>query len=164
MKTIFQFILNKIFLCSLIILSLNLSSAFGQEKKSQVYNPRVDAEKELKEAISKAGIDKKHVLISVGGNWCQWCIKFYNYCKADKELDSLIQANYVEIKVNYSDENKNASVLKKLDNPDKLGFPIFVILDENGKRLYTQESGSLFADNNWDRNKIITFLNKWAKQ
>ena len=52
--------------------------------------------------------------------------------------------------------------MKKLGNPDRLGFPVFVILDKNGNTLYTQDSGSLFAAGNWDREKIVNFLSTWV--
>ncbi len=143
----------------LLVLLISLTHAQAQH----VYNPKANAEKELSEVIEKASQENKRVLITVGGNWCEWCVKFYHYCKNDTALDSLIKANYVELKINHSKENKNEAVLTKLDRPDKLGFPVFVILDKSGTRVHTQESGSLFGEKDWNREKIVSFLSTWAK-
>jgi len=133
---------------------------FSQEK-ANIYNPNADAKADLKNAIAKAKAENKHVLIQVGGNWCPWCIKFHKFATTESKIDSIIKADYVYLLLNYSKENKNFDVLQTLQNPQRFGFPVFVILDGAGKLLHTQDSGVLELDKNYDPKKVFNFLKGW---
>lgn len=142
-------------LVQLIVLAL-----FAQ---NQIYNPQADAKKDIDNAIKIAKTENKHVLVQVGGNWCPWCVKLHNYFHSDSILNDIITQNYVFINVNYSKENKNVDVLKLLENPQRFGFPALVILDSNGKRIHTQDSGLLESGDGYDRKKVVGFLKNWTK-
>lgn len=144
----------------IIFLMLTVVTVFSQEKAT-VYNPNADAKADIKVAISKAKAESKHVLIQVGGNWCPWCIKFHKMATTDAKIDSLIKADYVYILLNYSKENKNLDVLKSYQNPQRFGFPVFIILDGKGNLLHTQDSGLLELDKGYDPKKVFTFLKGW---
>lgn len=145
---------------SIITLTLLLASVivFAQEKP---YNPTADAKADLKNAIAKAKAENKHVLVQVGGNWCSWCMKFHKMATTDPKVDSLIKADYVYVLLNYSKENKNLDVLKTYQNPQRFGFPVFLVLDGSGKLLHTQDSGFLELDKGYDPKKVSIFLKQW---
>jgi len=145
----------------LTLFCLNISNA--QTINKEVYNPSADAQKELNAAIIKAGTESKNIFVDVGGNWCVWCIRFYNYCKEDMEIDSIISHSYIELLINHSPENENMKVLKKLGEPNKLGFPVFLIVDKSGTVLVTQDSGYFYIDKGWNRERILEFFTKWVK-
>ncbi len=140
----------------------NLMLLKAQDKKPTIYNVEADAKADLKAAMDKAGKEGKHVLIQVGGNWCKWCIKFHEFVKKDAQIDSLINADYVFILINYSKENRNLELMKQLEYPQRFGFPVLVILDAEGMRLHTQDSGFLESGNDsYSKEKIMTFLKCW---
>lgn len=64
--------------------------------------------------------------------------------------------------VNYSKENKSPEVLKKLEYPQRFGFPVFVILDSNGKRMHTQNSSCLEEGDGYSKTKVLDFLKQWS--
>ncbi|MCD6111802.1 MAG: hypothetical protein J7J86_00890 [Bacteroidales bacterium] len=64
--------------------------------------------------------------------------------------------------VNYSKENKNKEVLEELEFPQRFGFPVLVILNNDGKRIHTQNSAYLEEGKTYNRKKIIDFLNNWS--
>jgi thioredoxin-related protein len=130
--------------------------------KTLLYNPGADAAKDIDRAVAKAKAEKKHVLIQAGGNWCTWCIRFNNYATIDKQIDSILKANYVVYHLNWSPENENKPVFKKYDFPQRFGFPVLIILDAEGKRIHTQNSEYLQAVKTYDRNKIVEFLKHWS--
>ncbi len=130
--------MKNIFLISLLLVSL---SSFAQEKK--LYDPTADAVKDIAAAVTKAKTEHKYVLIQAGGNWCKWCIEFARFAQADKQIDSVMNSSFVWYHLNFSQENKNEKVFATLGYPQRFGFPVFVILDENGKRLNTQNSSYL---------------------
>lgn len=138
--------------------TINLSYA----QKIKIYDPAADAEKAIEEAVVKAGNENKQVMIQVGGNWCPWCIKLHNYFNDNDTVKTLLSENYIYVMVNYSKENKNEDVMKRLEYPQRFGFPILVILDAKGNRLHTQDTGFLEKNRSYDTSKVERFLKSWT--
>ena len=115
-------------------------------------------------AVGKASKEKKHVLVQVGGNWCSWCARFYKFSKEDVQVDSLLNASFVVYHLNYSKENKNLPVLAEYSFPQRFGFPVFLVLNENGKLLHTQNSAYLEDGNGYGKEKILDFLSSWTRE
>lgn len=147
-----------------LLLTGFIFSAEAQQNSKQIYNIQTDGLEQIKAAVNEAAAENKHVLIQVGGNWCPWCIKFYNFCQAVPAIDSLIKENYILVHLNYSKENKNLPALQQLEYPQRFGFPVLVILDNKGRRIHTQDSGFLEKDPSYDTLKVVTFLKKWTPQ
>lgn len=154
-----KYLLSKVILSTVIVfftLSLN-----GQEAK-KLYDPTLDGMKQIKEAVSKAAGEGKHVLIQYGGNWCGWCIKFDAFCKADTVISAIISKNYIPVKLNYDPSNKNEASNAYLGNPTRFGFPVFVILDAKGKVLHIQDSGLLEDGAGYSKQKVTGFFRNWT--
>ena len=132
------------------------------QEAHKLYNPDADAKKEIKEAVMKAAKQHKHVFLQVGGNWCIWCTRFHNLVEKNDTLKRLLQDNYVVVPVNYSPENKNETVLAELGYPQRFGYPVFVILDEKGRRIHTQNSAYLEEGKGHSAEKVAEFLNQWS--
>lgn len=132
------------------------------QQKEKLYDPGADASAELDAAIARAGREGKHVLVQVGGNWCSWCVKLDGLMKRDARIDSILNADYLFLRVNYSKENRNTAVLERLAWPQRFGFPVLVVLDGKGARLHTQDSGLLEKDGGHDPEMVARFLRLWA--
>lgn len=145
-----------------ILFLFNYWFCLTAQDDSKIYNPKANAASDIATAVTMADSLGKNVLLQIGGNWCPWCIKFNKFCKTDSVIDTLIQNNFIVVHVNYSIENKNLEILKSYGYPQRFGFPVFVILDNKGNRLHTQDSGLLELGKSYDRNKIITFLTNWT--
>ena len=145
----------------IIYFLFHFSVTYSQNKANDIYNPELNGEKQIKSAIIKAKEESKNVLIQLGGNWCPWCHRIYQFIENDPEIDSLVNADYVYILVNYSKENKNVNVLKQLEYPQRFGFPVLIILDSDGRRLNTQNTAYLEQNNSYNRKLIIDFLKQW---
>jgi thioredoxin-related protein len=68
--------------------------AASAQQSNNIYNPSANAADDITAAIKKAKEEHKFVLIQGGGNWCKWCVEFYNVCKADNKLDSMINGRF----------------------------------------------------------------------
>lgn len=146
----------------LIFMTLSLTlSAYSQEEV-KIYDPTADAAKDVAVAIEKARETEKHVLVMVGGNWCSWCRRLNAFILDDPEIDSTLQSNFVWVKVNYSKENKNLDLLRDLGVPQRMGFPVILILDGTGTRLHTQNSWYLEEDKSYSKKKLLSFLKEWS--
>ena len=136
------------------------SSSYAQTVK--IYSPESNVSSSISEGLLKAKAENKHVILQVGGNWCPWCIKFHKLCAEDADIKLLEDKNFIAILVNYSKENRNLSALKELDYPQRFGFPVFVILNANGKRIHTQNSSYLEEGDGYSKKKVIDFLKQWS--
>ena len=141
---------------TLILFSLTLS-AQGQN----LYNPEANAKEDINKAVRQAKAENKHVFLQIGGNWCTWCIRFHNFVEQNAELKKLVDDNFIVVKVNYSPENRNEAILKELDFPQRFGFPVFLVLNQNGTRIHTQNSGILEKDSSYDIKQVTQFFNHW---
>lgn len=137
------------------------SSAQTTQPSVAIYNPNADAANDIKIAVSKAKKEKKHVFIQVGGNWCVWCIRFHDLVNATPDLKKLLHDNYETVLLNWSKENKNEAILKKFNYPGRFGFPVFLVLDGDGKLIHTQNSAYLEEGKGHSVKKITEFLKSW---
>lgn len=159
--------MKKIAFIFLAFIAVSLSAA-AQEKPAakkeavNLYNPKANASADIDAAVAKAKKAGKQVFIQVGGNWCGWCIAFHHLVDTTPELKIFLNDNYETVLVNYSPENKNAAVMARLGYPGRFGFPVFVILDGNGKLLHTQNSAYLEEGKGHSVKKVLEFLQGWT--
>ena len=147
---------------SIVVATIALMSFSQDLKKFNLYKPSENAEQKIAEAVKEAKQQGKHVFIQIGGNWCIWCARFNDFTVTDPSVDSLIKANYIVYHLNYSDENKNLKLLAKYGYPQRFGFPVFLILDGNGKLLHTQNSGYLEdGKKSYKKEVVMGFFKDW---
>lgn len=146
-----------------IIFCLITHLSNAQTEESKLYHPGANAEKDIAVAVKKAKAENKYVLLLGGGNWCSWCIEFERFCKADPKIDSVIHAGFVPYHLNYSKENENKKTFAKYGYAQRFGFPVFIILNEKGKRIHTQNSEYLEdGKKSYNSSKVQAFLEMWS--
>ena len=147
-------------------------TADAQSNLKKVYDESLDPITQIDQALVKAGKEGKHVICQVGGNWCRWCLMFADFISKDNEIMDVINKNFVYIHVNYnprerSDQSKMKkaeTMLKRLENPGRFGYPVFVVLDEDGKVLHIQDSSFLEEGNGYNKTKVMRFLSNWTPE
>src|SRR2546426_9923481 len=72
-----------------------------------IYDPKRDAETDIKEAVLEARRSGRRVLVDVGGEWCSWCHTLDRFFEQNPSLLEYREQNFVMVKINYSRENKN---------------------------------------------------------
>ena len=163
--------MRRILLVALLATTALLLDAQTALKK--VYNEDLNPIEQIDEALAKARKEGKNVVCQVGGNWCPWCLRFADFISRDSTISQVIDQNYVYIHVNYNprktenDKEKaqqTESMLRRLNNPLRFGFPVFVVMDENGKVIHTQDSSFLEEGNGYDKEKVLRFFNCWTPQ
>ena len=163
--------MKKIFVFVLFVALLSLS-AHAQTALKKVYNEEINPMTQIDEALAQAKSNGKFVVCQVGGNWCPWCLRFADFVTKDTTISQVIDQNFVYIHVNYNprksqDAEKTAqtqSMLKRLDNPARFGFPVFVVLDSQGKVLHIQDSSFLEEGKSYNQAKVLRFLKNWTPQ
>ncbi len=156
--------MRKIISISVFILLCSLQNKVAAQQDSvHVYNPAENAQEAIDHAVQLAKQQNKHVLIQAGGNWCIWCLRFNKFSKTDPHIDSLLQADYIVYHLNYSKENFNAAVFEKYGFAQRFGFPVFIILDGEGKLLHIQNSAYLEQGSGYSEEKVLEFLQNWTR-
>lgn len=162
-------IMKKIAIIGLMTVIFSINAA-AQSNLKKIYDETINPMEQIDKAVSQAKSQGKHVVCQVGGNWCRWCLMFADYITKDSEISKFIDDNFVYIHVNYNpreraDEAKaqqNARLLKRLNNPGRFGYPVFVVLDSNGKVIHMQDSSFLEQDNSYNKEKVMRFFRNWT--
>lgn len=140
-------------------------AAEEKTRLAKPYDPKADAEKDIRNLIAKAKKEKKNIMIQAGGNWCIWCLRFNNFVQTTPELKKIVDDNYLYYHLNYSPDNKNEKVFAKYDNPgDKFGYPVFIVLNKDGKQIHIQQSDVLEEGKGYSLQKVKDFLEKWKPE
>jgi len=154
--------MKKLLFFLFIIISINKSFSQGNTRVD-LYNSGENAEKEIAKAVKKAKAEGKNVFIEVGGDWCIWCIRFNNFTSKDKKIDSIIKSGFEVYHLNYSKENYNLKLMAKYSYPQRFGFPVFLVLNDKGKLIHTQNSWYLEdGKKGYDREKVIKLFEDWS--
>ena len=147
----------------LIYLLLLVVSLKASAQEAKLYNPNANAANDIAAAIKTAKSSHKFVLIQGGGNWYKWCIEFARFAKVDPGIDSVLKASFVWYHLNYSKENENKVMFAKLGYPQRFGYPVFIVLNEKGERIHTQNSEYLEnGKGGYDQRKVQSFLENWS--
>ena len=142
----------------------------AQTTLKKVYNEDINPIEQIDQAVVKAKSEGKFVICQVGGNWCPWCLRFADFITNDTTISKVVDENFVYIHVNYNPRKSEGEIkaqlankmLERLNSPARFGFPVFVVLDDNGKVIHIQDSSFLEEGQGYDQKKVLRFFNNWT--
>lgn len=151
--------------CAFLSLAMSAQTAL-----KKVYNEDINPIEQIDQAVGKAKTEGKFVIGQVGGNWCPWCLRFADFITKDTTISKVIDENFVYIHVNYNPRKSEgeakvqqaAALMKRLNNCGRFGFPVFVVLDEEGRVIHIQDSSFLEEGQGYSQGKVIRFLKNWT--
>lgn len=151
----------------LIIAILAVLALGANAQLPKVYNDNIDPLEQIDKALVQANENGKFVICQVGGNWCPWCLKFANFITTDEEIAKLVNDNFVYIHVSYNprksaDPNRDKAMLSRLGNPGRFGYPVFVVLNQDGKVIHIQDSSFLEEGKSYNKDKVMRFFKNWT--
>ena len=150
-----------------ICLALTLNAQTALKK---VYNEDINPIEQIDQALVKARSEEKFVICQVGGNWCPWCLRFADFITNDTTISNVIDESFVYIHVNYNPRKSEGeekmqlakAMLERLNNPARFGFPVFVVLDEEGRVIHIQDSSFLEEGQSYNQEKVLRFFKNWT--
>ena len=159
--------MKKVFFTLLAAILVMTADAQGLKK---VYNETIDPIVQIDQAAAKAKSEGKFVICQVGGNWCPWCLRFADFITNDTTISKVVDDNFEYIHVNYNPRQSQGTekveqgkaLMKRLDNCGRFGFPVFVVLDENGKVIHIQDSSFLEEGQGYNQEKVLRFFKNWT--
>jgi len=136
----------------------------------KVYDEQINPLEQIDAAVAKAKAEGKFVVCQLGGNWCVWCLRFADYVANDSTISQVIADNYVYIHVNYrprkskdpAKAERDATMLKRLGNPGRFGYPVFIVLDEEGRVVHIQDSSLLEEGKSYNKDLVLKFFKAWT--
>ena len=142
----------------------------AQTALKKVYDEDINPIGQIDQALVKAGSEGKFVICQVGGNWCPWCLRFADFITKDTTISKVIDESFVYIHVNYNPRKSEGEekmqlakkMLERLNNPARFGFPVFVVLDEDGKVIHIQDSSFLEEGQGYNQEKVLRFFKNWT--
>ena len=153
---------NKLILSFLgvcLALTLNAQTLRPKVEQKKVYNEDINPIEQIDQAIVKSKSEGKFVICQVGGNWCPWCLRFADFITNDTTISKVIDENFVEGEEKMLLAKK---MLERLNNPARFGFPVFVVLDDEGKVIHIQDSSFLEEGQGYDQKKVLRFFKNWT--
>ena len=159
--------MKKILTIVVLAVALFATAVNAQEQTApkKVYNEEINPLEQIDQAIAQAQTEGKYVICQVGGNWCPWCLRFADFITNDSTINAVIEQNFVFIHVNYHPRKAGEvgkALMKRLNNAGRFGFPVLVVLDEQGNIIHIQDSGYLEEDKSYNAKKVLTFFQQWA--
>lgn len=153
-----------------VCLACFVSLTMNAQTLKKVYDEELNPTEQIEQAVNQAKADGKFVVCQIGGNWCPWCLRFADFITNDSTINKLVTDNFVYIHVNYNPRKAGGEhrirqaeeMMQRLGNPGRFGFPVFVVLDESGHVLHTQDSSFLEDGQGYSQEKTIRFFKNWT--
>jgi thiol:disulfide interchange protein len=112
----------------------------SQLQGRHIYDERLDTEAAFQRGLARANSQGKHLLVMLGGNWCQWCLALDDLMHSDDALRTYLADHFVVLKL----DSQAAHVLDQAwGRPTRQGVPVLIFVDRNGQPKHVQETGSL---------------------
>ena len=142
----------------------------AQNELKKVYNEDINPMEQIDQALAKAKLEGRFVICQVGGNWCPWCLRFADFIANDSAISRVIGENFEYIHVNYNPRKSEGeeklqqakALMKRLQNCGRFGFPVFVVLDEEGRVVHIQDSSFLEEGQGYNQEKVLRFFKGWT--
>ena len=139
-------------------------------EQKKVYNEDINPIEQIDQAVVRAKAAGKFVICQVGGNWCPWCLRFADFITNDTAISKVIDENFEYIHVNYNPRKSQGTekleqgkiLMKRLNNAGRFGFPVLVVIDEEGKVIHIQDSSLLEEGEGYNQKKVLGFFNGWT--
>ena len=157
------------------LMTFLFAAAFGftlnaQTNLKKVYDEDINPTLQIDQAVARAKAGGKFVVCQVGGNWCPWCLRFADFITNDTAISNVIGESFEYIHVNYNPRKSEgeakagqaAALMKRLGNCGRFGFPVFVVLDGDGKVIHIQDSSFLEEGQGYNQEKVLRFFRNWT--
>lgn len=134
-------------------------------KGPDIFDTHADGEALVSAALARAKAEHKRVLLDMGANWCIWCRRLHATFESNPEVAKALDKGFVVVMVDVNTRRgtkRNAGLVERLGNPTRLGLPVLVVLDSDGRQLTTKDSGDLEEGGGHSPSKIVAFLSQWS--
>ena len=128
--------------------------------KTDLYPVNADAKKEIEAALKTAQVENKRVILIFGGNWCYDC-HVLDQALHEGEAEKIVKESFLLVHVNIGEGDKNLDLIKKYETTLGFGVPTVVIVDGEGRVVYSSTKGEFEAARQIMKKDLVAFLKQW---
>ncbi|MEY2690277.1 MAG: hypothetical protein RL375_4477 [Pseudomonadota bacterium] len=125
------------------------------------YNEAADARAEVQQALATARAAGRSVLLIFGANWCKDCRALDAAIRTPKNAE-LIGAEFVVVKIDVGNFDRNTALTEQYGNPTKRGIPAAVVVSASNQVLYTTRLGELSSARRMSDSGVYDFFSTVA--
>ena len=129
---------------------------------TDLYPADADAKKEINEAVGRAAVEHKRVLLIFGANWCYDC-HVLDHALHDGDAGKILSENFLLVRVDIGEGERNPDLLKAYKIPLDKGVPAVAILAGDGRLLYSSGDGEFEAARRMLKKDLVAFLKHWKR-
>jgi thioredoxin 1 len=134
---------------------------FAQAAGSLPYSETANAEHDVKVAVESIQQSNKKLLLIFGANWCPDCRALDQALHGKSQ--HLIDSEFVVVKIDVGNFDKNLEIAKRYNNPIAKGIPAAVVLDQHQRVVYSTKAGELSNARHMSDTGVYDFFNAVAK-
>ena len=143
-----------------VALAILVATVMAQAASESLYDEKADARQQIAAATVEASRAGKSIVLVFGANWCPDC-RALDAQMRKPELASLIEKNFVVVKIDIGRMDKHVDVAQKYGVPVQRGIPALAVLDARGKPLYAQDQGQFSNARHMSYESIKAFFELW---
>ena len=147
--------MKKLILISVLLFSLNVWAITDYKP----YDENANAGEQISDALEKAKLKNRYVLLQMGGNWCPDCRTLGEYFSRP-EIKTWLDERVVLVSVDVGEWDRNLDIVEEYENPISEGIPALVLLNSNNEVMFATLAGELASARSMSKNDLIDWLNK----
>lgn len=144
-----------------VLLSGSIHSESKIVNRKNIYNPKLDVQTEVKNAIHVGKDQNKMVLLMFGANWCPWCHRLHQLFSENQTVHNFIKKHFIIVMIDIgekSDKPLNRDLVKK-SRVEGFGYPALAVIDtRSGKLQSAQSTGILEKGKGYNTKKVLAYL------
>jgi len=110
-------------------------------------------------SLAKAKSENRKLIIVFGADWCPDC-RVLDGIFADPETKTLLDSEFVVMKVDVGRFDKNLSLNDQLGNPIQNGIPSLVVVSPKGEFITSTKGGEFSNASKMTKEQVLAYLYK----
>ncbi|MCW7474043.1 thiol-disulfide isomerase [Leptospira levettii] len=110
-------------------------------------------------SLAKAKSENRKLIIVFGADWCPDC-RALDGIFADPETKTLLDSEFVVMKVDVGRFDKNLSLNEQLGNPIQNGIPSLVVVSPKGEFITSTKGGEFSNASKMTKEQVLAYLYK----
>ncbi|TGM36523.1 thioredoxin family protein [Leptospira levettii] len=110
-------------------------------------------------SLAKAKSENRKLIIVFGADWCPDC-RALDGIFADPETKTLLDSEFVVMKVDVGRFDKNLSLNDQLGNPIQNGIPSLVVVSPKGEFITSTKGGEFSNASKMTKKQVLAYLYK----
>jgi len=124
---------------------------------AQPYDENANAMLDIQTALKESPDNGKFILLIFGANWCPDCIVLAEQMN-ELPLKDLIEKNFIVVKVDIGEGEKNKDIVKRYGNLTDKGIPSIVVIDKDDNIVLRTLTGQLANARSMGKMELYNFF------